>query len=114
MITKETAIVILDQLGGNRFRVMVGATDFAYMTDEKGNVVFIFRFMVDNKLSANFCRITLTEMDLYTMEFLRVGNGVELDGVKSGVEVVERYDGLYCDMLESTFASCTGLITRLF
>lgn len=93
---------ILRQLGGHgRLTAMIGAKDFCVYTEEP---VLKFRFMKGTD-GANFVKITLTPLDLYTVEFYAVRN-------KKGVpefREVKRIDGVYCDMLKSLFERTTGL-----
>ena len=104
---------ILRQLGGRRFIAMTGAKNF--LKDEKNNWMS-FR-IGRNASKANYVKITLTPDDLYTMEFIRCTSprlnhktGVFTEGKRT---VLEKREGLWCDMLESTFSEVTGLETRM-
>lgn len=94
----QVAQTILEQLGGNRFKVMTGAHSFCAETDN--SLIF--------KLPKRGCtfgvKIRLTPEDTYEVSFITVRNGK----VKS--EVV---DGVYCDMLREVFENHTGLRTSL-
>ena len=52
-----------------------------------------------------FCRITLNGMDLYDMQFFK----------SKGIDLIEihKKEGLYNDMLQSTFTEVTKLYTKL-
>lgn len=88
---------ILNQLGGNKFRVMTGAKGFIY-----GANYLAFRIPFP---SINEVRITLNALDLYDIEFRRV-RGAKITLVKS-------YDNVYADQLQSVFSEATGLATHL-
>ena len=100
----EIAQEILRQLGGNKFVAMTGAKNLAaghnYLSMKIGR----------NKSACNRVTITLNSMDLYDMSFSRVCFGKR--GMKE--TTVKEYDGLYNDMLPSTFTLHTGMYTRLF
>jgi hypothetical protein len=95
------AETILQQLGGRKFAVMVGACSFA-----GGPNSLSFRFRGCKKWQA--CRIDYDEgRDLYTMTFFRTPRAPTYDIVK------KEYDELYCDMLDDVFEAATGLKTSL-
>jgi hypothetical protein len=91
------AQTILEQLGGRRFVVMTGAKDFVATTGG-------LRFRLPCR-KANVVEITLTPADEYNMCFslLRAGK----------IKTVCKYDGVYCDQLQSLFTKATGLYTQL-
>jgi hypothetical protein len=95
----QVAITIYNQLGGAAFRVMTGTHSFA--AGEKCLTMRLRR----NKTGANYLRVTLTAMDDYHMEFIKVGKDLK---TKASAE------GIMCDQLESMFKWYTGLETRLF
>ena len=66
MSDMTVAKTILEQLGGNKFRVMTGAKNFMGFTD--GLVMKIGR----NSSNSNYLKITLNSMDTYDMEFAKV------------------------------------------
>lgn len=92
---------ILDQLGGNKFTVMTGATMFIDLGDG-----------VSMRIGSNAKRVThvkirLTPDDLYHLDFLRVthfGLDVEFKGCVEGVNAAD---------LRRTFTRYTGLDTSL-
>lgn len=94
------AKTILEQLGGNRFIVMTGSKNFIGSED---SLTFKIGGGTKNKIS--HCRITLTPMDEYNMEFLRMA--------KFTSKVVTSYEGIYCDQLQELFTEATGFYTRL-
>ena len=92
---------ILSQLGGNRFRVMVGAKNFAG-TDNS------LRMRIGrNKTSSNYLKITLNMMDLYDVRFSRVSP-------KGGERSVTEYNNIFNDQLVEVFEKHTGMYTKLF
>jgi hypothetical protein len=93
------ARTILKQLGGNRFSLMTGSSKFI-----AGKYTLSFK-IVRNPSKANYCRITLNCLDLYDMEFFRSRKGE--------LELIEKKEGLYDDMLQSSFTEVTKLYTRL-
>lgn len=99
MSNLQIANTILEQLGGNRFRAMTGATNFI------GGENYLQMKLKPNNSKANLLKITLTPSDDYTLEFLRFRN---LD-----VKPVKTIEGIYCDQLQETFTRETGLLTRL-
>jgi hypothetical protein len=102
MANLQVAQTILSQLGGNRFTAMTGAKNFA---GDDNSLTFRLPSNGFCKDSINCVKITLTPMDVYTMEFMRVR------GVK--VKKVSTFDMVYCDQLQSIFSHATGLLTRL-
>ena len=95
------AKTILEQLGGNKFRVMTGAKNFMGLAD--GLAMKIGR----NSSNSNYLKITLNAMDLYDMEFAKL---TKMGEKKS----VTEYSDVYNDMLTDVFTSHTGMYTKLF
>jgi len=96
----NVAKIILEQLGGNRFIAMTGAKNFI------GDATSLrFRIPMRTRDGSNVVKITLTGMDDYIMEFLSVRG--------SSVKPKSYREGIYCDALQSTFTSVTGLHTSL-
>lgn len=95
------ATTILQQLGGNKFKVMTGAKNiFA-----NGNGL---SFQLPSRGAAkgiNHVHIILDPSDTYTVIFNKV--------VKYTVKEIARYSDIYCDMLQSLFTRETGLDTHL-
>ena len=100
---KDMAIIIINQLAGNinRLKAMIGAYNF--IAHENGSVSF--RFKCKNKLSANYCKITLNGLDLYNIEFKRIHG--------SKITLKNSSNNLYSDMLTKYFESNTGLFLSL-
>jgi len=96
----DVANEIYRQLGGNRFRVMVGAKNM--VSTENGIRMRIGR----NKTNANFMEIVLNKSDLYDITFAKVTKMGEMKSMKG-------YDNVYNDMLVSLFESHTGMYTSL-
>ena len=97
----RVAETMLSQLGGNRFRVMTGAKNFA-ATDNS------LRMRIGrNKTNANYMEVSLNMLDLYDITFAKVTKMGEMKSVKT-------YDNVYNDMLVSIFESHTGMYTKLF
>ena len=95
------AETIIQQIGGSRFITMTGASHFyAYP-----NGVSFSLPSRSAKNGINRCTITLTDDDLYDVEFGRV------IGMKYTVK--STLSGIYCDQLEDVFTAETGLYTRL-
>lgn len=91
------ADIILSQLGGaGRLTAMIGAKHF--FSDDDGRSL-VFKFAGSRK--ANYAKITLTDDDLYTVDFKKI-RGVEAKDVES-------FEGVYADMLRDIFESTTGL-----
>jgi hypothetical protein len=99
MTDLTVANTILQQLGGNRFRVMTGAKNFI-----GGKTSLSFRLPKANR-GINGVYINLEPSDTYKVEFVRVQ--------KSQRKVVETCEDVYCDSLQDVFTSVTGLHTRL-
>ena len=97
----QFAIDILNQLGGNRFIAMTGCSNFVY--DDK---TFSISMQLRRNMSrAKWLKITLTVMDVYTMEFIGLKN-YELITIK-------KVENVYNDMLQGIFTNVTGLNTSL-
>ena len=97
----SVAKTILEQLGGNKFRMMTGAKNF--MGFSNGLVMKIGR----NSSNSNYLKITLNSMDTYDMELAKVSKMVEKKSVSE-------YNNIYCDMLTDQFTAHTGMYTSLF
>ena len=81
---KSVAFTILQQLGGNRFMAMTGVKKLGW--NDSGVLTFKF----PRKKGLMYCRITLTSLDLYHMEFLDSKCVVKAD-----------HDMVYNDQLQS-------------
>ena len=100
-----TAETILAQLGGPKFLAMTGARNL--LSDERSLSLSLPRGFARDGI--NRVTIALSEADLYTATFYRVGTA------RSGyrVEELARVEDLYAEDLRSTFTSKTGLETSL-
>ncbi|EDZ4570188.1 hypothetical protein GVS27_22935 [Salmonella enterica] len=101
-MSKEIAVEILNQLGGNKFIAMTGAKNFVWL--ENGGLIF--------KLPSNFAcndinlvKIELDPSDTYNVEFFK-SRGASLKSIAS-------YTMIYCDQLQDIFTETTGLYTHL-
>ena len=100
MSNLKVAETILEQLGGNHFRMMTGAKHLA--GDENSLSMRIGR----NSSNSNYLKITLNSMDLYDMEFCKL---TKLGEKKS----VTEYNNVYNDLMRGTFTAHTGMYTTL-
>jgi hypothetical protein len=92
----ETAKIILQQLGGQKFIVTTGSYNFA------GDGSSLQMKLRRNKLSASYLRIKLTVWDTYDMTF-----------INSKGKAIKTVSGVYSDMLQDIFTRETGLYTHL-
>ena len=99
----QIAKTILDQLGGNRFKVMTGASNF--MAIESGLV-----FSIKGSRRINKIRIILNHRDdSYRIEFIKIFNVM----TRKEPVVVSSYGNVFCDNLCAVFERETGLVTNL-
>lgn len=113
MVEKSVPEIILDQLGGNHFLVMMGCHHL--LGDKKSLQMKIPR----NASRANYLKITLEPDDTYRMEFRRYRD--ECFSIRNGKcyqtkainEIVQTYDGVYFDQLQALFTHVTGMYTSL-
>jgi hypothetical protein len=107
--TKEMAVETLQQLvqgPTGRLTAMIGANNIAF--DSK-NANVSFKFKARAKDGINYCRITLTTMDDYTVEFGRVQNKKGVPDYKK----IKSVDGAYAEDLKGLFEETTGLYLSL-
>ena len=96
---REIATIIAEQMGGtNRLTMFTGAYNFAAIDN---GLMFRMPGKGLAKDSINVVRVTLTPMDEYDMEFLRL-RGTTLKEIRA-------YRGVYCDQLMDLFEEATGL-----
>ena len=96
----SVATTILNQLGGNKFRVMTGAKNLM----DHGNALSMR--IGRNSSNSNYLKITLNDSDLYDVRFSKV--------TKMGEEKsVREFNDVYNDMLVEIFESHTGMYTSL-
>ena len=95
------ARMILDQLGGHKFRVMTGAKNFL----DHGDALSMR--LGRNSSNSNYLKVSLNSMDLYDVRFSKLTRKFEEKSVKE-------YNDVYADSLVEIFESHTGLYTKLF
>ena len=95
----NTATTILNQLGGNKFIAMTGASCYS---DNNGQTL-VTKFK--GSKVANIMYVTLNSMDLYDIKICKF-RGLD-------VKVVKEVSNAYNDMLRDIFESTTGLRTSL-
>jgi len=95
------AKTILEQLGGNKFRMMTGAKNIA--GDENSLSMRIGR----NSSNSNYLKITLNSMDTYDMKFCKLTRKFE-------EKSVTEYHNIYNDMQTDQITAHTGMYTSLF
>jgi len=108
-VTDTIATTILQQLGGNKFIAMTGASKF----QSHGDKALGFRIPTRNGINA--VKVTLAPGDVYTVEFLKVTPpGLNGEGFRPASAVVKKkVEGVYFDQLQSVFTEATGLLTSL-
>jgi hypothetical protein len=99
-MSSSQAQTLLNQLGGNKFKAMVGAKDFGIGSDG-------LHFKIGrNAKSISHVVIDYNRgKDLYDMKFLRVRAGK--------IKVVKKIEDVYFDMLGDIFKRHTGMNVRL-
>lgn len=106
---KEIAQTILQQLGGNKFKVMTGAKDFLAMNAEPAKESIAgLRFSLPSNFATNGINrvfIRLNDMDTYDVEFGRARG--------TSYKVINAESGIYAESLRETFTRFTGLDTSL-
>lgn len=93
------AQTILSQLGGNKFLAMTGACNL--IGSDNGLSFKIGR----NVSKITHVRVTLTAMDDYQVEFLKIRG--------TNIQPVAFAEGLLADQLAPTFVSKTGMAVAL-
>lgn len=103
MTTDRTiAETILNQLGGNKFTAMTGASGFTY-----GPRGLAFSLPRKAANGANKVIIDLSR-DLYRVHFAHVGTGRNI-----GFRTVATFSDVQADQLAAIFTRETGLLTHL-
>jgi len=98
---KAIATIIAEQIGGNRFVAMTGATLSCTLAGE-------LKIALPARMSRHnitLVQVRLDVSDTYTMIFRRLRRGA--------MEDVETVMGVYCDQLQEVFTDITGLATHL-
>jgi hypothetical protein len=93
---------VLQQLGGRKFIAMTGAKNFVKNDKEKS---ITFKIGGGAKNSINYVKITLTSMDVYNVDFIKVRG--------TDIKTIATAKGVYNDQLQSIFTKYTGLYTSL-
>jgi len=101
MTDLTVAQTILEQLGGNRFRVMTGAK---HLSGDKDSLTFKLPMNL-TKGRINWVRITLKPQDFYEIEYMSLRAGV--------IKHVHTSPEVYVETLRSDFETNTGLRTSL-
>jgi hypothetical protein len=91
---------ILQQLGGAKFQVMTGASNFVAI--ECG-----LQFSFKGNKEMNKCRITLAPDDTYTVEFFKLNRS------QGTCDLVKDFSMVYAESLQAVFTQASGLYTRL-
>ncbi len=98
-MTNQVAQTILQQLGGNKFLAMTGASNL--LGSENGLSFKIGR----NDRKITHVRVTLTAMDDYQLEFLTIrGTKIAPAGFAEGINA---------DNIANVFSTKTGMATSL-
>jgi hypothetical protein len=98
------ANTILNQLGGNRFRVMTGAKN---LVGDNNTLRFTLpRGFAQNKV--NCVQVKLDVTDTYTITFYNIKRSPSHE-----VKVIREFSDVYADSLQTVFTEITGLSTRL-
>lgn len=98
---RQIAETILSQFGGTRrLSMMAGARDFMFDSEARSVSFKIGR----NAKGCNYCRVTLTDLDLYTVEFKKIGRAP-----KHTITDLDTTENAYADMLVSLFEKATGM-----
>ncbi len=93
----QVAQTILGQLGGNKFQIMTGASNFVAL---KNGLVFKLPSRLA-KDGINCIRVVLNDSDTYDIEFMRIW------GINSWT--VETVEVVYNDQLRQIISERTGL-----
>ena len=102
----QIANTILEQLGGNHFKMMTGAKNF--LATDSG-LSFAIPGQGFAKAGINKLHVILDESDTYTIRAFRVRRSKGVPAVK----LIGEHSGVYNDMLPAMFTDLTGLDTRL-
>ncbi len=97
----QIAQIILQQLGGCQFIALTGSKNFV----SDGNTLRMS--LSKNKIGAKYLHITLTDSDLYTMDFMTMTKNYE-------AKSISKFEDVYFDMLQNIFEDKTGLYTSLY
>lgn len=99
------AKTIFEQLGGTgRLKVMIGAKNFAGDEDSA-----MFRFTCRGQKKINYIKIRLNGLDLYDVEFGRIGIVNRVHGYR----IIETIENVYCEDLKRIIEDTIGLALSL-
>ncbi len=101
----EIAKTIMDQFGGNMFKMMTGAKEMYALKETETQAGGVQFKIGKNSKGINKVVVRLTWMDTYEVDFCKVRAGV----TKTVVEAKE----VYCDYLRPLFEDATGMYTSL-
>lgn len=93
---------IIEQIGGNKIRVMWGIVSFM-LSGEKPELSFRFKAKAKNK--SNYVKITLNGHDLYDVEFGRI--------YANKYTVISTHEDIYAEDLKYLLFNETQLYTSL-
>lgn len=96
---------ILDQLGGNDFRMMTDARRFCALTNPPGLSFELKRNFAKDGI--NRVLIELTPGDDYTVTFSRYNFNTRK------VRLISKHEGIYCDQLRPLFSRVTALVLEV-
>jgi hypothetical protein len=102
MVDDIAASIILEQLGGNKFLAMTGATPLTY---NSRSIDFKLNGKHPTLGQVNRMRIELAYNDTYTVTIFRLRNLV--------CKQLDQKDGIFADTLRLWIENLTGLRTRL-
>jgi len=103
---QEVAKEIIRQLtggGAGRLKAILGAKDIFALNDKRGGISF--KFPNQKRSKPNYCKIVLTDDDLYDVEFGRIN--------KLNYKVIETATDIFDDMLKPIFEKATELYTSI-
>ena len=110
-IMNNVAEIILDQLGGNRFIAMTGASHFVSTPNS------LRMHLPKNGSKANRLEITLMPNDTYTLRFYKYSaprlNHTKMTWSEEKVEEIKCIENVYSASLQSAFTSVTKMYTSL-
>jgi hypothetical protein len=98
--TKQTvAVTIAKQLGGlNLLKLMAGCSNF--LSSKEGQGTLTFKLGSGSPTKATHFKVTLTDMDDYTVTSYRIRG--------TDIRTLEVSEGIYCDNLIDVFERMTG------
>ena len=112
MTNKEIATTILEQLGGRKFVVMTGSSQF--IAFDNGLTMKLTK----NISKANRMTVTLNEMDLYDIKFEKVVaprmNKKDYTFSTGSTKMIAEFKDVYADQLRDIFTETTGMYCTLF